>query len=126
MSKLGFALSILVLPFALLSIQAQPAETKTVAATISGLVTLKGEPARGVTVTLQPQRSDPSNALRAGTDEQGNSDSLASPPEVIRSSRSRRAISRPEMAVWEGAVGRSMSPRARKSKISKSKSNAAA
>lgn len=71
MSKLGFALSILVLPFALLSIQAQPAETKTVAATISGLVTLKGEPARGVTVTLQPQRSDPSNALRAGTDEQG-------------------------------------------------------
>ena len=47
MSKLSFTLSILVLHCAFHSIQAQPGETKTGTATISGRVTLKGEPARG-------------------------------------------------------------------------------
>ncbi|MGH9835833.1 MAG: carboxypeptidase regulatory-like domain-containing protein [Blastocatellia bacterium] len=71
MSKLGFVLSILALPLALLSIQAQPAETKAGAATVSGRVTLKNEPARGVTVLLQGQTQGPSNSSRAKTDENG-------------------------------------------------------
>jgi hypothetical protein len=53
MSRLSFALSILVLHFAFHSIQAQPGETKTGTATISRRVTLKGEPVRGAVVILQ-------------------------------------------------------------------------
>jgi len=71
MSKLSFTLGVLVLPLALLSIQAQPVVTKAGAATVSGRVTLKGEPARGVAVLLQGQGQGPSNAPRAKTDEQG-------------------------------------------------------
>jgi hypothetical protein len=71
MLKLSFVLSILVLPFADHSIQAQVAETKAGTATVSGRVTLKGEPARGVTVVLQGQNSGASNALRAKSDEGG-------------------------------------------------------
>jgi len=50
MSKFSFALSILVLHFTFHSIQAQPGETKAGTATVSGRITLKGEPARGVTI----------------------------------------------------------------------------
>jgi 5-hydroxyisourate hydrolase-like protein (transthyretin family) len=71
MRKLGFALGILVLPFAFHSVQSQAAETKTGTATVSGRVTLKGEPARGVTVILQTQSQNASNAPRARTDESG-------------------------------------------------------
>lgn len=71
MSKLSFVLSILALPLTLLSIQAQPAETKAGTATVSGRVTLKNEPARGVTVLLQGQSQGPSNSTRAKTDENG-------------------------------------------------------
>ena len=71
MSKLSFTLGVLVLPLALLSIQAQPAETKAGAATVSGRVTLKNEPARGVTVLLQGQSQVSSNMPRAKTDENG-------------------------------------------------------
>ena len=52
MSKLSFALVILVLHFTFHSIQAQPGETKAGTATVSGRVTLKGEPARGVEVVI--------------------------------------------------------------------------
>jgi hypothetical protein len=71
MSKLGFALGILVLSCAYHSVQAQAAETKVGTATVSGRVTLKGEPARGVTVILQAQNQSASNAPRARTDENG-------------------------------------------------------
>jgi len=71
MSKLSFALGILVLPFAFYSVQAQAAETKAGTATVAGSVTLKGEPARGVTVILQTQNQDQPNAPRARTDENG-------------------------------------------------------
>src|SRR5262245_31648819 len=71
MQKLNFALSILVLPFAFHSIQAQPAETKTGTATVSGLVTLKGEPARAVEVILVTTIRWSANAPRAMTDENG-------------------------------------------------------
>jgi len=71
MHKLSFALGILALPFAFHSAQAQAAEAKTGAATISGRVTLKGEPARGVTVMLHPQSRNASNWPRARTDESG-------------------------------------------------------
>jgi len=71
MSKLSFVLSILVLPFVFHSIQAQAAETKAGTATVSGRVTLKGEPARGVMVVLQGQTPDRSNSPRAKTDESG-------------------------------------------------------
>jgi hypothetical protein len=73
MSKFSFALSILVLHFAFHSIRAQPGETKTGTATISGRVTLKGEPARGAVVILQNnQNIRPSaNAPRARADENG-------------------------------------------------------
>jgi hypothetical protein len=40
MPRLSFALSILVLPFAFYSVRAQPAETKTGTATVSGRITL--------------------------------------------------------------------------------------
>jgi len=71
MSKLSFALGILVLPCAFHSAQAQAVETKAGAATVSGRVTLKGEPARGVTVILQAQNQAAPNAPRARTDESG-------------------------------------------------------
>lgn len=69
MSKLGFALSILVLPFALLSIQAQTKEAKPGTATISGRVTLNGEPAANVVVALQtPHNQSRSPGIRVKTD----------------------------------------------------------
>jgi protocatechuate 3,4-dioxygenase beta subunit len=71
MQKLSFALSILVLPSAFHSVQSQAAQTKTETATVSGRVSLKGEPARGVTVILQMQTPGLSNAPRAKTDESG-------------------------------------------------------
>jgi protocatechuate 3,4-dioxygenase beta subunit len=71
MLKLSFALSILVLPFADHSVQAQAAEAKAGTAMVSGRVKLKGEPARGVTVILQSQDRNASNAPRATTDEGG-------------------------------------------------------
>lgn len=75
MSKLCFALSILVLPFAFHSIQAQgkpqAVETKAGTATVSGRVMLKVEPARGVMVILQARRQDAFKSPRARTDESG-------------------------------------------------------
>src|SRR5262245_4047225 len=71
MSNLRFALCILVLPFAFHSIQAQPGETKTGTASVSGRVTLKVEPARGVEVILTPEIRWSANAPRARTDENG-------------------------------------------------------
>jgi protocatechuate 3,4-dioxygenase beta subunit len=73
LSKFSFALSLLVLHFAFHSIQAQPGETKTGTATISGRVTLKGEPARGVVVILWKSENFrwPANAPRARADENG-------------------------------------------------------
>jgi len=75
MSKLRFALGMLVLPFAFHSIQAQgapqSAEIKNGTATVWGRVTLKGEPARGVTVIIKAQNQNASNAPRARTDESG-------------------------------------------------------
>ena len=71
MPRLSFALSILVLHFTFHSIQAQPGETKTGTATISGLVTLKGEPARAVEVILVTTIRWSANAPRAMTDENG-------------------------------------------------------
>jgi hypothetical protein len=76
MRKLSIALSILVLPFAFHSVQAQTAETKAGTATISGRVVMKGETAQGVLVYLHPTNSPtPSNPdayLRARTDEGGH------------------------------------------------------
>jgi hypothetical protein len=69
--KCALALSILVLPSAFPSVHAQVAETKAGTATVSGRVNLKGEPARGVMVTLQAQNQGASNAPRARTDESG-------------------------------------------------------
>ena len=74
MPKPGFTLGVLVLLLSLglgVSIQAQPRETKPETATISGLVTLKGEPASGVTVLLQEQRASATTAPRARSDENG-------------------------------------------------------
>src|SRR5262247_646155 len=72
MSKLWFALSILVLPFGFHSIQAQPGETKTGTAMVSGRVTLKGEPARGVMVILRLLDGPvASNSPRVKADESG-------------------------------------------------------
>src|SRR5215471_1632703 len=71
MQKLSFALSILVLPFAFHSAQAQAVEAKAGTAAVTGRVNLKGEPARGVMVILQTQNQGPSNAPRARTDESG-------------------------------------------------------
>src|SRR5262249_13426661 len=50
---------------------AQSGEAKTGTATISGLVTLKGEPARGVTVQLREITSGPPNSPVVTTDENG-------------------------------------------------------
>src|SRR5262245_9583596 len=74
MSKLRLALCILGLPFAFFSVQAQgtpqSAETKPGTATVSGLITWKGEPAMGVMVILIGRNSIPSNSS-ARTDESG-------------------------------------------------------
>jgi protocatechuate 3,4-dioxygenase beta subunit len=59
------------LHFTFHSIQAQPGETKTGTATVSGRVTLKGEPARGVEVILVTAIRWSANAPRARTDENG-------------------------------------------------------
>jgi hypothetical protein len=71
MSKLSFALVILVLHFTFHSIQAQPGETKARTATVSGRVTLKGEPARGVEVIMVTNIIWSANSPRARTDENG-------------------------------------------------------
>jgi len=74
MLKPGFTLGVLVSLFSLcleVSIQAQPRETKPETATVSGLVTLKGEPAHGVTVLLMEQYSNTTNSPRAKSDENG-------------------------------------------------------
>src|SRR5215471_18504331 len=71
MTRLRFAISILVLHFTFHSIQAQPGETKTGTATISGRVTLKGEPARAVEVILVTNVRWSANAPRSRTDENG-------------------------------------------------------
>jgi carboxypeptidase family protein len=76
MSKFSFALGMLVLAFAFHSIHAQgaaqPAETKAGTATVSGRVTLKGEPARGVMVILRLLNSPvASNSPRAKADKSG-------------------------------------------------------
>jgi hypothetical protein len=72
MRKLNFALGALVLLSVFPSLQAQTRERN--AATVSGRVVLKGEPARNVLVYLQPNNSPPSNPesyLRARTDDDG-------------------------------------------------------
>src|SRR5262245_7820476 len=71
MKKLSFALGILILPSAFNSVQAQTAESKARTATVSGRVTLKGEPARGVMVILQAKNQNATKAPRARTDESG-------------------------------------------------------
>jgi carboxypeptidase family protein len=74
MPKAGFTLGVLVTIFWLcldISIHAQTGAAKPGAAAISGSVTLKGEPARGVTVMLQGQQSEVISSLRARTDENG-------------------------------------------------------
>ncbi len=71
MSILRFAIGVLVLPWAFHSIQAQVADAKTGTATVSGRVTLKGEPARGVMVILQAQNPGSANSPRARADENG-------------------------------------------------------
>src|SRR5262245_53045904 len=74
MSKSKFTSGILVSLLSLcleVSIQAQPRETKPEMATNPGNVTLKGEPARGVTVLLQLQRAGSNNPPRSRTDENG-------------------------------------------------------
>ncbi|MBO0857559.1 MAG: hypothetical protein J2P21_03720, partial [Chloracidobacterium sp.] len=68
MQKLNLALSILVLPLAFHSVravQAKAGENKAGTATVSGRVTLKGEPARGVMVVLQIQNQNASDAPHA-------------------------------------------------------------
>src|SRR5215510_10616697 len=75
MPMLNFILSILVLPSVFISHQAQTVETRVGIATVSGRVTLKGEPARGVVVVLQSEDAlragDQSPGLRMKTDENG-------------------------------------------------------
>jgi hypothetical protein len=75
MRKLSLALGILVLSSAFQSVQAQTAESRGGTATVSGRVTLKIEPARGVVVFLQSEEAmragDRSPGLRMKTDENG-------------------------------------------------------
>jgi protocatechuate 3,4-dioxygenase beta subunit len=70
-----FALSILVLLFAFLSVQAQLTDMGGGTGIVSGRVTLKGEPARGVVVLLQSEEAkgtgDRNQGLRVKTDENG-------------------------------------------------------
>src|SRR5215475_934449 len=74
MPKAGFTLGVLVTMFWLcldISIHGQTVAAKPGAATISGSVTLKGEPARGVTVMLRGEQSEAIGSPRARTDENG-------------------------------------------------------
>src|SRR5262245_32048036 len=74
MLKTGLILGVLALLFSLIlevSIQAQRKEAKAGTAIISGLVTLKGEPSRDVTVLLREPGLESSNSHRATTDENG-------------------------------------------------------
>ncbi len=74
MPKARFTLGVLVTIFWLcldISIHGQTGAAKPGSATISGGVTLKGEPARGVTVMLQGQQSEAIGPPRARTDENG-------------------------------------------------------
>src|SRR5262245_50505867 len=74
MPKAGFTLGVLVTMFWLcldISIHGQTGAAKPGAATISGSVTLKGEPARGVTVMLRGEQSEAISSPRARTDENG-------------------------------------------------------
>jgi Carboxypeptidase regulatory-like domain len=75
MLKHNFALSILLWPFAFPSLEAQIADTKVGTAIVSGRVTLKGEPARGVVVVLRSEETMRTNVqspgLRMKTDENG-------------------------------------------------------
>jgi hypothetical protein len=70
MSRISFFLGVFILPFALISIQAQPGPRWGTAA-VSGMVTLKGEPAPGVTVRLVEQHASLSNFYSVSTDENG-------------------------------------------------------
>src|SRR5215475_11947498 len=74
MLKPRFILGILALLFSLIlevSIQAQRKEAIAGTAIVSGLVTLKGEPARDVTVLLREPGLGSSNSHRVTTDENG-------------------------------------------------------
>jgi Carboxypeptidase regulatory-like domain len=75
MPKAGFTLCILVTifwPCLDISIQAQPKEAKAGTATISGRVTLNGEPVANVVVALQnPSGTPPSPGIRVRTDGAG-------------------------------------------------------
>jgi Carboxypeptidase regulatory-like domain len=75
MPRHNFAFCILVLLFAFPSLQAQIADPKVGTATVSGRVTLKGEPARGVVVVLRLEEAmrsaDRSSSMRMKTDEDG-------------------------------------------------------
>lgn len=72
MSKISFTLCILALPIAMLSVQAQPKEAKAGTATISGRVTLNGEPVANAVVALQnPPNPSRSPGIRVKTDGAG-------------------------------------------------------
>src|SRR5215475_11418042 len=77
MPKRRFTIGVLVSVYWLclaVSIQAQTGETKAGTSTVSGHVTLKGEPAKNVLVYLQPDvlpLSNPDAYLRARTDDNG-------------------------------------------------------
>jgi 5-hydroxyisourate hydrolase-like protein (transthyretin family) len=72
MSKLSFTLCIFALPVAMLSVQAQPKDTKAGTATISGRVTFNGEPVANVVVALQHTSDPPSSpGVRVRTDGAG-------------------------------------------------------
>jgi uncharacterized GH25 family protein len=71
MLKIGFGLSILVLVLAAFTIQAQPSPPGRGTAIVSGIVILKGEPSRGVTVQLLDQRPYSENRYNNTTDENG-------------------------------------------------------
>jgi hypothetical protein len=116
MQKLSIALSILVLPFAFLSVQAQTAETGVRTATISGRVVVKGGSAQGVLVYLSPisspKPSNPDAYLRARTDEGGQfritgvaaGDYFIIPlaPEFVYSGGNNPDILRKQLKVSEG------------------------
>jgi protocatechuate 3,4-dioxygenase beta subunit len=79
MSRFNFALMLLILIPALqrgLAAQSTAKSEKRQPATVSGHVTLNGEPLEGVTVRLFPERmaasGDPRSPLEAATDEHGN------------------------------------------------------
>jgi hypothetical protein len=71
MLKLGFALSVLFLPIALISTRAQPSPPDRGTAVVSGIVILNGERSCGVAVQLQNQGSYRRNRYDVTTDENG-------------------------------------------------------